>query len=282
MNIYYFNKGFSLIELAVSVVIIGLLVGGIANGSKLVAQAELRGFIAQMDQLRSDYTAFKLEYNAVPGDMRDASVFFSGCASGGVGNANCNGNGDGYITLCMGNAWDGDGVGDEQVKFFRHLNMAGINSSAGTQVLTGFDCYNGVGDAPLFPKGRVVGSAFSVGSVDAGNTGGSAVAAGGFVSDGTSPGSPVISNFPYNSTIVYAVKADDSGSVLNGSMPALFAHNIDRKVDDGDSSGATAIGANTGKFRTTNDKTGSNVCVSTNTYNIATLQSTCIPQYLIK
>lgn len=276
MNKY--NRGFSLIELAVSVIIIGLLVGGIASGNKLIAQAEIRGFITQMDQLKSDYNAFRLEFNAIPGDMRDASVFFAGCASGGVGNANCNGNGDGYITLCMGNAWDGDAIGDEQVKFFRHLNLAGINSSAGTQILTGFDCYNEIGFTPRFPKGRFAGSAFSVGSVDAGNTGGSAVGAGTFVSGGGA----VISNFPINSTIVYALRADDSGSTINGAMPALFAHNIDRKVDDGDSSGATAIGANTGKFRTTNDRTGANDCVATNTYNIATLQTTCMPQYLIK
>ena len=51
-------SGFTLIELAVSIVIIGLLVGGIAGGSKLLSQAELRAMISQMDQFKADYNSF--------------------------------------------------------------------------------------------------------------------------------------------------------------------------------------------------------------------------------
>jgi prepilin-type N-terminal cleavage/methylation domain-containing protein len=274
------KSGFSLIELAVSVIIIGLLVGGIASGSKLLTQAELRGFIAQMDQYKADYNAFKLEYNAVAGDMEDASTFFTGCATGGVGNANCNGNGDGLITLNMGNAFDGDQSGDEPVKFFRHLNLSGINTSGGANALpNNYDTYSDAGNTRFFPKGRISGSSIMVSSVDSGNTAGSTSPAGTIVSDNTLE---VLSNFPFNSTVVFAVKADGNTAVVNGGMPALLAHNIDRKMDDGDSSGGIAIGANTGKVRTINDRTGANFCVSTNTYNIATLQSTCIVQSLIK
>jgi prepilin-type N-terminal cleavage/methylation domain-containing protein len=274
------KSGFSLIELAVSVIIIGLLVGGIASGAKLLTQAELRGFIAQMDQYKGDYNAFKLEYNAVAGDMKDASAFFAGCATGGVGNVNCNGNGDGFITLNMGNAFDGDQLGDEPVKFFRHLNLSNINTSGGTTALpNNYDPYSNSGNTAFYPKGRISGSALMVSTVDSGNTAGSTSPAGTIVSDITLE---LSSNFPFNSTVVFAVKADGNATVVNGGMPALLAHNIDRKMDDGDSSGGVANGANTGKVRTVNDRTGANFCVSTNTYNIATLQSTCVVQSLIK
>ncbi len=273
-------RGFSLIELAVSIVIIGLLVGGISGGSKLLAQAELRAMISQMDQIKADYNSFKLEYNAVPGDMVDASVFFSNCATGGVGNANCNGNGDGYVTANQGNVFDGATNGDEPVKFFRHLNLSGINTQGGATSLPSNYSFGNYSNTQYFPKGKITGSSINVATVDNGNL-------------STSWSSPVIcgfsngvgqyldSNFPVNTTVVFAVKADFPTTVA-GAMPALLAHNIDRKVDDGDSSGGVAIGANTGKVRTLNDLTAANACVSTNTYNIATVQSTCVVQMLIK
>lgn len=276
-------SGFTLIELAVSIVIIGLLVGGIAGGSKLLAQAELRAMISQMDQYKADYNSFKLEYNSVPGDMPDSSAFFSGCATGGTGNNNCDGNGDGYITFNMGNAYDGANNGDELSKFFRHLSLSGINTNGGATVLPfNYDPFGLTGAVSLgyFPKGKMTGSTVVVSSVDSGNTASSASAAGTIARQVTST-TALISNFPVNSTVVFTMKGD-SMSVFNGAMPALLAHNIDRKVDDGDSSGSTAIGANTGKVRTINDLTGSNACVATNTYNIATVQSTCILQMLIK
>ncbi len=276
------KRGFSLVELAVVITVIGLLLAGIASGSKLLEQSQIRSFIAQIDQFKSDYSAFKIEYNAVPGDMKDASAFFAGCASGGVGNANCNGNGDNFISLCMGNAWDGDQLGDEQVKFFRHLYMAGINQSAGSTILSGYNCYDQVGDTPMFPKATYKGVALSIGTVDAGNTGGSAIAAGGLVSDAGTPGSPVISSFPVLTTVLYAIKADDSGSVLNGGLTPNIAHQIDRKIDDGDAVGAAATGAATGRIRTNNDKTGSNACVTSGNYNISVVQSTCILQSSVK
>ena len=237
-----------------------------------------------MEQYKADYNAFKLEYNAVAGDMKDASAFFTGCATGGIGNANCNGNGDGFITFEMGStSFNVDQQGDELVKFFRQLNLANINTNGGSTALpSNYDCYANTNSVSLgyFPKGRISGSTLAVSSVDAGLTGGSVSPAGTIARQTTSTTS-LISNFPVNSTVVFSMKAD-STPVLNGAMPALLAHNIDRKMDDGDSSGGVATGANTGKVRTINDLTGSNVCVSTNTYNITTLQSTCVVQSLIK
>ncbi len=275
-------SGFTLIELAVSIVIIGLLVGGIAGGSKLLSQAELRAMISQMDQYKADYNSFKLEYNAVAGDMADSSVFFAGCATGGSGNNKCDGNGDGFITFNMANFFDGANRGDELVKFFRHLNLSGINTDGGKTIISNYDCFGNTGNVALgyFPKGKMTGTAIVVSSVDAGNTGGSASASGTLARQ-TTANAELFSNFPVNSTVVFAIKGDSS-SVYNGAMPALLAHNLDRKMDDGDSSGGIAIGANTGKVRTINDNTGSNFCVSTNTYNISTVQSTCIVQTLIK
>ncbi len=273
------SKGFSLIELAVTITIIGLILAGIATGTKLLGQAELRGYISQMDQFRTDFNSFRVEYNALPGDMKDASVYFAGCASGGAGNVNCNGNGDGFITFNMGNAWDGDQVGDELPKVFRHLNLSGINTNGGNTVFGGWSSFGGTGLEGYFPKGRLKNSTMFISTVDAGGTANSVSGAGTIARDGST--TALISNFAVNQTVIAGIKVG-TGARIEGAMDATSAHNIDRKIDDGDASGAAATGANTGKLRTITDTTGANACVATNNYNISQTATTCVIQMLIR
>jgi prepilin-type N-terminal cleavage/methylation domain-containing protein len=63
------RKGFTLIELSVVLVIIGLIVGGILVGRDLIRGAEERSQIAQIDKLNAAVHTFKLKYGALPGDL---------------------------------------------------------------------------------------------------------------------------------------------------------------------------------------------------------------------
>ena len=62
------NQGFTLIELSVVLVIIGLIAGGILVGRDLVNAAAVRGQISQIDKYNSAVNTFYGKYGALPGD----------------------------------------------------------------------------------------------------------------------------------------------------------------------------------------------------------------------
>lgn len=78
-------KGFTLVELSIVIVIIGLIVAGITAGQNLVKSAKLRGLLTEAKTYAQAITTFKLQYDALPGDMRNASSYWPG-----VGNGNGN------------------------------------------------------------------------------------------------------------------------------------------------------------------------------------------------
>lgn len=82
-------KGFTLIELAIVMVIIGLIVGGVLTGRDLIRTAGLRKDISEFHQLDTAVNTFRLKYNCLPGDCINAASYLTGAT---------NGNGDGWIT----------------------------------------------------------------------------------------------------------------------------------------------------------------------------------------
>jgi prepilin-type N-terminal cleavage/methylation domain-containing protein len=70
------RHGFTLIELSIVLVIIGLIVGGVLVGYDLIKAAELRSVVRQIESTNTAASAFRLKYNAIPGDMRNATDFW--------------------------------------------------------------------------------------------------------------------------------------------------------------------------------------------------------------
>jgi prepilin-type N-terminal cleavage/methylation domain-containing protein len=87
------NLAFSLLELSIALVIIGLLSSGIVVGHDLIKSAELRGQIQQFDEFRAASKGFEQKYNAMAGDFKDAELY------GLHPRQNCrgHGNGDGVV-----------------------------------------------------------------------------------------------------------------------------------------------------------------------------------------
>lgn len=106
------QDGFTLIEIAIVLVIIGLLLGGVLKGQELITGARVRNLISQQDGIKAAYFGFVDRYRALPGDYAAATSNIKGVAAG------ANGNGDGQI------------LGDEAVMAWDHLSHAGfINGS---------------------------------------------------------------------------------------------------------------------------------------------------------
>jgi len=113
------QTGFTLIEIAIVLVIIGLLLGGVLKGQELITSARVRNLISQQDGIKAAYFGFLDRFRALPGDYSLASTNIANVA------ALANGNGNGQIrTVLLGDAID------EHVAVWDHLSHAGfINGS---------------------------------------------------------------------------------------------------------------------------------------------------------
>lgn len=120
---YLYSGGFTLIELSVVLVIIGLIAGGILLGQDLIHAAELRATIAQIEQFESGVNTFKTKYGCLPGDCADAaSVGFdpttAGTGDGLIGALP----GAGACAYLLGGC--SDQVVGEYTNFWYHLSIA--------------------------------------------------------------------------------------------------------------------------------------------------------------
>ncbi len=71
------NLGFTLVELSIVLVIIGLIIGGVMVGRDLINSAGIRAQVSQMEKLYTAVNTFKLKYGGIPGDLlsTDAQAF---------------------------------------------------------------------------------------------------------------------------------------------------------------------------------------------------------------
>src|SRR5512139_2935210 len=100
------QSGFTLIEIAIVLVIIGLLLGGILKGQELITSARVRNIIAQLDGTKAAFFGFQDRYRALPGDFSAADTQITGVTY--------HGNGDGQI------------LGEEAIAVWDHLSHAGF------------------------------------------------------------------------------------------------------------------------------------------------------------
>jgi prepilin-type N-terminal cleavage/methylation domain-containing protein len=87
------KNGFTLIELSIVLVIIGLIVGGVLVGQDLIRAAAVRSTISQLEKYQVAANTFKGKYGYLPGDIKDPDATRFGFAARGTYAAEGDGNG---------------------------------------------------------------------------------------------------------------------------------------------------------------------------------------------
>ncbi|HYD17827.1 MAG TPA: prepilin-type N-terminal cleavage/methylation domain-containing protein [Patescibacteria group bacterium] len=75
------HSGFTLVELAIVMTIIGLLIGGVLKGQEMRTNAQISATIAQTKSYEAATLTFYDTYNALPGDMHNASARLPSCTT---------------------------------------------------------------------------------------------------------------------------------------------------------------------------------------------------------
>lgn len=122
-------SGFTLVELAIVMTIIGLLIGGVLKGQELMTNARVTATITQVQGYRAAHTTFIDMYQAIPGDTRYATSRLVGCSVA----TNCyDGDGDGTIgTVSTNYSHDNQGgtvaaPAIETTMYWKHLALANL------------------------------------------------------------------------------------------------------------------------------------------------------------
>ena len=121
------NTGFTLIELSIVLVIISLIVGGVIGGKVLIRSSELRNIISDLYSYDTAINTFNLQYDALPGDFREAASYWPACLDDDTNT--CNGNGNSVYTLKAGKS--------ENIRAWQHLGLSKILSDDFVGINTG-------------------------------------------------------------------------------------------------------------------------------------------------
>jgi prepilin-type N-terminal cleavage/methylation domain-containing protein len=205
------RSGFTLVELAIVLVIIGLIVGGVLVGQDLIKAAEINAAVSQISKYDSGVNTFRGKYNGLPGDITNPGVF--GLAATGQSAVVGRGDGDGVLqagyTLAASGCTNANGLGGESSLFWNHLAATSLipDSVNAISDYTTSAAISTIGDTHLPQSKLGRGNRIHVTSVESRNF-------------------YVISKFTASTATTCALTA------AVGITP-IQANSIDKKIDDG-------------------------------------------------
>jgi prepilin-type N-terminal cleavage/methylation domain-containing protein len=131
------TRGFTLVEIAIVLVIIGLLLGGILKGQEMITQAKIKNSIADFSGISAAYHGYLDRYRAIPGDDPNATSRWTGATQSPTASERGNGRVQGKYNSTTDT--------DESRIWWDHLRRAGFVTGSGfTQPLNAFSGMIGV------------------------------------------------------------------------------------------------------------------------------------------
>lgn len=143
------QSGFTLVEIAIVLVIIGLLLGGVLKGQELIEQSKIKRVVNDFNNISAAFATYQDRYKALPGDDLNAATRWTVAVGGAAATA---GNGDNIMTATLAQVFVPGGVASEAGLAWQHLRATGLISgdmtTAGTSTtpeLTPFNSNYGFG-----------------------------------------------------------------------------------------------------------------------------------------
>lgn len=206
------KQGFSLIEISVVLVVIGLLIGGVVAGKSLLRNSQLRSVATDAANYFTAAGSFREKYDYLPGDLPDATKYWgeaSSCNLGHTDRTTCNGDGNSIINGSQ------MGLGGEHEAYtaWQHLYQSAFipGPYSGGRESTGV---NEVDIGKNVPSSKIKGAGFTW-SAYATDVSGTAFAPG-----------------DYTNALFFG-KAGDPYITWRSALTPQEAWYVDSKVDDG-------------------------------------------------
>lgn len=218
-------NGFTLVEISIALVIIGLLVGGVMMGINLIRSSEVQAAVAQKEELTRAVMTFRERYNGFPGDLANAASIWGAvgatsaatCPNGaGNGTETCNGNGNQLIAAA--------GETSEGFRAWQHLANAGLLEGSFTGS-PGAGAAESHIPAETMPAGRMSASMWLIGYL------------------GSNSGTDFFMG-SWGHGLRFVARGGYSAEKITNPLTPEEAWGIDRKYDDGNPARGNIAGVN--------------------------------------
>lgn len=211
------ESGFTLVELAIVLIIIGLLIGGILKGQELIANAQITNAVSQIKGVDGAVATFRETYGSFPGDFGNAVNRIAGCTT-----ANACGNptgtiNNGRVDVAIG-AIPVATVTNEGYLFFNHMRVADL--------ITGLTGGSTVAFGISHPEASI-GGGFTIGHTSV-------------------TGSVITASRAGHYLVLTGSTTALANASGTGALSASQAARIDRKLDDAAATSGSVLGINDG------------------------------------
>ena len=127
------QSGFTLVEIAIVLVIIGLLLGGVLKGQELINSAKAKSYAQDFRTIQAALYGFQDRFKGIPGDLAGANTKITGATLATTGGTVGNGQIEG--------TWNSTTATDESCLAFQHMRLAGFLAGSTTVDCTAGSAY---------------------------------------------------------------------------------------------------------------------------------------------